>query len=67
MTPWKLDVPRDDSKETPIGNCYGWQRACPHALHNPASEPQPVRWAAIKIHAAVVLVALTKTEGEEVS
>ena len=42
------------------------RRACAHALHSPASEPQPIRWAAIRIHAGMVLGALMKPNGEEI-
>lgn len=40
------------------------RRACPHALHSPASELHPNRWAVIRTHVGVK--ALMKPNGEEI-
>lgn len=42
------------------------RRACPHALHSPASELQPIRWAAIRTCAGMVLGTLMKPNGDEI-
>lgn len=53
-------------RKLPRASVVDGRRACPRALHSPAAGLQPIRWAAIRTRAVMLLGALMKCNREEI-